>query len=78
MLIFQIIWTHFLVKKLKIIEKELEQFKSENKELRVQAQDKAVAMEKEKLWRSTVDRIKPKCLKLEAENEQIQVHILKC
>jgi len=69
-------WRHE-VKKLKVIEKELEQFKSENKELRVQAQDKAVAMEKEKLWRSTVDRIKPKCLKLEAENEQIQGELVR-
>lgn len=58
---------------MKVIEKELDQLKLENKELGRQAKDKSVAIEKEKLWRATVARLQPKCDLLEEENERLQV-----
>lgn len=59
------------IKKIKVLEKELEHFKIENKDLRSQAKDKSVAIEKEKVWKSTVSRLQPKCDALEEENEKL-------
>jgi len=58
--------------RVKILEKELSAIKNENIELRKQAKDKAIAIESEKLWKSRVNRIQPKCDLLEEENERIQ------
>merc|ERR1712130_187744 len=66
------------LKKVKVMEKELDQLRLENRELGRQAKDKSVAIEKEKLWRSTVNRIQPKCDALEEENERLQGDVLRC
>ena len=57
--------------RVKSLEKELDRSHATNLALRKQAKDKAVAIENEKLWRDRVNRMTPKCDRLEAENERL-------
>lgn len=58
--------------RVKSLEKDIDIIKQENVELRRQARDKAIAIENERLWKSRVNRIQPKCELLEEENERLQ------